>query len=170
MIKKLLLIALLALPMGIFAQNLKFGHLRSSEIIPLMAEYTKAQTDLQGYFKNYQDELKKLEDEFNKKVTEFQNEEKTLPENIKNRRQQELQDMATRAQEFQTTSEQDMQKKQQELMAPILQKANDAITAVGQEQGFTYIFDLDSTPIPYVNETTSTDVTAAVKAKLGITQ
>lgn len=63
-----------------------------------------------------------------------------------------------------------MQKKQQELMAPILQKANDAITAVGQEQGFTYIFDLDSTPIPYVNETTSTDVTAAVKAKLGITQ
>ena len=78
--------------------------------------------------------------------------------------------MATRAQEFQTTSEQDMQKKQQELMAPILQKANDAITAVGQEQGFTYIFDLDSTPIPYVNETTSTDVTAAVKAKLGITQ
>ena len=87
--KKLLLIVLLALPMGIFAQNLKFGHLRSSEIIPLMAEYTKAQTDLQGYFKNYQDELKKLEDEFNKKVTEFQNEEKTLPENIKNRRQQE---------------------------------------------------------------------------------
>ena len=78
--------------------------------------------------------------------------------------------MATRAQEFQTTSEQDMQKKQQELMAPILQKANDAITAVGQEQGFAYIFDLDSTPLPYVNETTSTDVTAAVKAKLGITQ
>lgn len=168
MIKKLVLIVMLILPLGVFAQSVKFGHLRSSEIIPLMAEYTKAQNDLQTYYKSYQDELKRLEDEFNKKAVEFQNEEKTLPENIRTRRQQELQDMATRAQEYSQTSEQDIAKKQQELMAPILQKANEAITAVGQEQGFTYIFDLDSTPIPYVNEASSVDVTAAVKAKLGI--
>ena len=45
---------------------------------------------------------------------------------------------------------------------------DDAIKAVGQEGGYVYIFDLNATQIPFVNETLSTDVTGAVKAKLGI--
>ena len=47
-------------------------------------------------------------------------------------------------------------------------KIDDAIKAVGQEGGYVYIFDLNATQIPFVNETLSTDVTGAVKAKLGI--
>jgi outer membrane protein len=54
------------------------------------------------------------------------------------------------------------------MLEPIVKKIEDAIKAVGQEGGYTYIFDLNTTNIPYVSETLSTDVTAAVKAKLGI--
>ena len=47
---------------------------------------------------------------------------------------------------------------------------NDEMTikAVGQEGGYVYIFDLNRTDIPFVNESLSTDVTPAVKGKLGL--
>lgn len=54
------------------------------------------------------------------------------------------------------------------MMEPIYKKFEDALKAVGQEGGYIYIFDLNRTDIPYVNETQSTDVTAAVKTKLGL--
>ena len=54
------------------------------------------------------------------------------------------------------------------LTDPIIKKATEALKAVGTEKGFTYIFDLSQTPIPFINEQQSTDVTADVKAKLGI--
>jgi len=41
-------------------------------------------------------------------------------------------------------------------------------TLVIPKQEVDYIFDLNRTEIPYVNEAQSTDVTAAVKAKVGI--
>ena len=50
----------------------------------------------------------------------------------------------------------------------LAKKIDDAIKAVGQEGGYVYIFDLNATQIPFVNETLSTDVTGAVKAKLGL--
>lgn len=54
------------------------------------------------------------------------------------------------------------------MLEPIAKKIDDAIKAVGQDGGYVYIFDLNATQIPFVNETLSTDVTSAVKAKLGI--
>ena len=55
-----------------------------------------------------------------------------------------------------------------QMLQPIAKKIDDAIKAVGQEGGYVYIFDLSTTNIPFVNETLSTDVTGAVKTKLGI--
>jgi outer membrane protein len=55
-----------------------------------------------------------------------------------------------------------------EMLEPIAKKIDDAIKAVGQEGGYVYIFDLNATQIPFVNETLSTDVTGAVKTKLGL--
>ena len=52
MLKKIALVMLLALPMGVFAQNLKFGHINAQEIITVMPEFTKAQNDIQNLAKN----------------------------------------------------------------------------------------------------------------------
>ena len=53
------------------------------------------------------------------------------------------------------------------MMEPIVKKVQDAIKAVGDTGGYTYIFDLDRTEIPYIGST-STDITADVKDKLGL--
>lgn len=60
--------------------------------------------------------------------------------------------------------EKQLAEKQNNGMAPILEKVNTAIKAVADEGGFTYILDTQAGVILYADETA--DVTALVKAKL----
>lgn len=170
MLKKIALAVMLIIPMGMFAQTMKFGHLYSQEIIVLMPEYTSAVNDMQALQKKFTEEMQRTEEEFTKKYQEFQQAmaDGTLPQNIQERRQKELQDMYERSQQFQQEASQEMEKKQQDLMAPIFKKVNDAIAAVGQEENMVYIFDLSTTSIPFVNDKLSTDVSSKVKAKVGV--
>ena len=169
MLKKIALVMLLALPMGVFAQNLKFGHINAQEIITVMPEFTKAQNDIQTLEKQLTAELQRTQEEFNKKYQEFQQTiaKDSLPPNIAERRQKELQDMMQRQEQFQQNAYQDMQKAQQEAMAPIYKKLDTAIQAVGKAEGVVYIFDIARTPIPFIGAQ-SIDFTAKVKAQLGI--
>mgnify|MGYP000775971881 CR=1 FL=1 len=98
MLKKIALVMLLALPMGVFAQNLKFGHINAQEIITVMPEFTKAQNDIQTLEKQLTAELQRTQEEFNKKYQEFQQAiaKDSLPANIAERRQKELQANITR--------------------------------------------------------------------------
>ena len=166
MLKKIALILMLILPMSVFAQ--KFGHIRSQEILIVMPEYTKAQADIETMQKQYEEEMKRVEEEFQKKFTAFQQEQANLPKNILERRQKELQELNERGMQMQQDAQQQLQQSWMQMLEPIVKKIEDAIKAVGQEGGYTYIFDLNTTNIPYVSETLSTDVTSAVKAKLGI--
>lgn len=167
MLKKIALIAILfALPLGVMAQS-KFGHMNSQEIITVMPEFTKAQADLEALSKQYQDEMQRGQEELNKKYQELLQQQDSLPRNILERRQKEVQDMAQRQEQFQQEAYNTMQQKQQEAMVPIYKKLDEAIQAVGKAEGVIYIFDLARTSIPYVG-TESIDVTAKVKTQLGI--
>lgn len=166
MFKKIIFILLLIAPMSVFAQ--KFGHIKTQEILTVMPEYTKAQTDIQTMEKQYRDEIQRAEDDLNKKYAAYQQEQANLPKNIAERRQKELQELAEKGMQFQQDATQQLQQSWMEMLQPIAKKIDDAIKAVGQEGGYVYIFDLNSTNIPFVNETLSTDVTSAVKAKLGL--
>lgn len=166
MLKKIALLLLLIAPMSVFAQ--KFGHVKFAEILTVMPEYTKAQTDIQAQQKQYEDEMKRASDELTKKFTEYQQEQANLPKNIQERRQKELQELNEKGMQFQADAQQLLQKAYAEMMEPIYKKIDDAIKAVGQEGGYVYIFDLNRTDIPFVNESLSTDVTPAVKGKLGL--
>ena len=166
MLKKIALLLMLILPMSVFAQ--KFGHIKTQEILTVMPEYTKAQTDINTMQKQYQDEMKRVEDDFQKKFTAYQQEQANLPKNIQERRQKELQQLSERGMQMQQDAQQQLQQSWLEMLEPIAKKIDDAIKAVGQEGGYVYIFDLNATQIPFVNETLSTDVTGAVKAKLGL--
>ena len=112
MLKKIALLALLIIPMSIFAQTLKFGHVRSYEVIQIMPEYEKAMADLQDLQKKYTDEIKRANDEFNRKYQEFIQQQDSLPRNIAERRQKELQDLMERGQQFEQEVQENMQKAQ----------------------------------------------------------
>ena len=166
MLKKIALILLLIVPMSVFSQ--KFGHIKTQEILTAMPDYVKAQTDIQTMQKQYEDEIKRASDELNKKFTAYQEEQANLPKNIQERRQKELQELSQKGMQMQQDAQQELERSWMSMLEPIAKKIDDAIKAVGQEGGYVYIFDLNATQIPFVNETLSTDVTSAVKAKLGI--
>jgi len=165
MLKKILLAIIIALPCTALAQ--KFGVVDGESIISAMPEMTTIQNQLNDASKKYEEEFAKLTEEMNKKVTEYQalDKDTTTPESIKERRMQEIQELDAKIQQFRQTASQDLQRQQQQLMAPVEQKITDAIKAVGQEGAYVFIFQQQ---IPIYVGTTVTDVTPAVKTKLGI--
>lgn len=167
MIKKIFLAIAIALPMCVAAQAPKFGVVNTTTIFDAMPEKATAQAQLETASKTYEDEFKKLTDELQKKYTEFQALEKdtTTPETIKERRIQEMQELEQKINQFRATAQQDLQRQQEQLMAPIEQKIQTAIKAVGSENGFTFIFP---DVLPAFTGTDVLDVTPLVKAKLGI--
>ena len=165
--KKLILCAICAI-CGFTTANAqaKFGHVNTQEIIQAMPEYNKAKTEIDALQQQYEADLKSMQDELNKKAEAFDKEQATLPENIKQRRQTELQDMYTKIQQSYQDNQQALQKASAEKMQAIQAKVMDAIKAVGQTGSYVYIMEVGS--LPYISTTLSTDLTAQVKAKLGL--
>ena len=165
MIKKLFLVALTALPMTLAAQNFKFGTVNSVEIFNLMPEKATAEQQLEALQKQYEAEFVKMQEEFSAKYKEFVDAQETMPENIKQRRMQEIQEIQQRIQNFREVAASDLEEQQGKLMAPIQEKMSTAIKAVGEENGFTFIFDVN---ILMYSGAQAIDATPLVKAKLGL--
>lgn len=164
--KKLLLLLLLIAPLGVFAQ--KFGHFNSADIIQLMPEYKTAQTELETLQKQYEDDLKRMQDELQKKVAAYEKESANLLDNVRQRREAELQDLNQRIQQSYQDNQMALQKASQEKMQNISNKMLAAIKEIGDAGGYVYIMDVTAGVPPYISTTLSTDVTAELKKKLGL--
>ena len=170
MFKKLILLVLFVAPLSLFAQ--KFAHFDYGSVMQALPEYKTAQTDLEALYKKYQDEIAGLQKELQTKAEKYQKEDTdATPANIKERHQQELQEMYQRVQQAAQDNEQNFTKTQQERMNPLMQKVLNAANQVAQENGYVYIIDKNAAQTSgiIINATLSTDVTSAVMKKLGVT-
>jgi outer membrane protein len=165
MFKKVIIALAIAAMLPVVAAAQKFGVVDVNAIFTAMPESTAAQNQLNEASKKYEEEWKKIAEEVDKKMQEYQNLAADTPESIKERRLQEVQELDQKAQRFRQTAADDLQKQQQQLMAPIRQKIVDAIKAVGQEGSYTFIFE-DGASVYQGSDVV--DVTSAVKTKLGI--
>ena len=161
--KKIIIAMLLIAPMALSAQ--KFGHINQQELFAQMPEMAQVKLKMDTIQSQYENQLASMNEEIQKKMQDYQAQEATMPDAIKQIRQQELQEMNQRIQLFYQTAEQDIQKKQQELLAPVHEKMVKAIKAVGEREGYTYIFD--SAAMAHIGND-AVDVTPAIKKELGI--
>ncbi|MBQ7444111.1 MAG: OmpH family outer membrane protein [Bacteroidaceae bacterium] len=165
--KKIIFAALLMLaPLTIFAQQ-KFGHFSMADIVPSMPEYTTAQSELQKLGEQYEADIKRMQDEFQKKYEEYQKEQANLLDNVRQRREAELQDLSQRIQQSAQDNQQAFEKARTEKLQVIYEKVNTAVKKIGDEGNYVYIMDT-SAGIPYISTKLSTDVTADLKRALGI--
>lgn len=164
--KKILVAILMMAPLALSAQ--KFAHFNSADIIPNMKEYTTAQTEIQNMAKQFDDDLKLMQDELQKKTEEYQKEQANLLENVRQRREQELNDLYQRMQQSYQDNQQSLQKAQQDKMGAIQQLVLDAVKKIGEAGGYVYVIDTNAGAIPFVNTALSTDITADVKKAVGI--
>jgi outer membrane protein len=164
--KKLFVIVCVSLlTYGAFAQKAKFGHVDSNAIFTVMPEKNVASKAVEEYAKTLETQLQALNEELELKYNEYIEKQETMSPSIKQMKEEELTNLQQRIQAFQVRAQEDMQTKEQELLEPIYTKIQDAIKAVGEENGFIYIFDV-STLLYFSSE--SIDATGMVKTKLGI--
>ena len=115
----------------LFAQ--KFGRINSQEVMIAMPETTEMQTKLQAVAKDWEENLETINVEFNNKLQEFQKNLNTLSDAARQIKEKELNDLRQRGAEMQQMAQQDLAKQEQELMTPIIEKAQNAIKAVSHE-------------------------------------
>ena len=163
--KKFLIIALMMAPLSVFAQ--KFAHFNLADIMPNMTEFKTAQAELETLGKQYEDDVKRLQEELQKKMEDYQK-ATDLPENVRQRREAELQDLYNRMQQVSADNSEQYQKASAEKMKVVQQLVNDAIKKIGEEGGYVYVVDTSSGSIPFINSALSTDITPELKKALKI--
>ena len=164
-IKVFVLVALTLAAMSVSAQ-VKLGHIETQKLIQAMPEWTAAQKTFEEEQKKVNTELNGLREQFQTKLAEYSEKMKTYSEAMRATTEEELQGLQQRIQRFQETAMAQLEKTQNDLMQPVMEKALNAIKEVGKENGFTYIFDMNA-GILYAAEN-SQDVLALVKKKLGL--
>ena len=158
MLKKLLICMIALAPLAAVAQDVKIAYINAQEVFSVMPELSGVETQLSSKQEEISKNGQALVDEFNKKAEEF-DKNKATSEAV----QQE------RYQVYLQNSQQEMQQLQQTLLEPINKKIADAIKAVGDENNYTFVFDVSTmqSPIVYVSPS-AVNITPLVKTKLGI--
>ena len=162
---KLITAAFLILaPLSISAQS-NVAHINVQQLISEMPEVVAAQNELAKLEKDYTTQIDNAFKEFQTKAQSYSSDAANQTDVTNQARQKELESMQTNLQEFRDSAAQELQKKQMDLMTPLLEKARNAITKVGEEQGFNYV--IDSSPNGGIILANGKDLLADVKKELG---
>ena len=131
-----------------------------------MPDYVLAQRSIDDLRVKYDAELKRAEEEFNSKYEEFLEVQKDLVPAILRKRQAELQEMMQKNINFKNESKRLLQQAETDAFAPVKAKLNEALTKVGQTQGYAFILNTDGNACPYVNPEMGENATEFVKEAL----
>ncbi|MDR2813599.1 MAG: OmpH family outer membrane protein [Prevotellaceae bacterium] len=167
--KIILCAALVAAACGANAQQTyKFGHINGQEVLALMPERDSAEAKYMAYGKDLEEMIEVMQVEYNKMLQEYQQKARTWSEAIRETKEKDLQDKGQRIQEFQVTAREDLQKRQMDLLRPVIEKATNAVKKVGKDNGFTYIYDVSNAALAYWDTEQSIDITELVRKELNI--
>jgi outer membrane protein len=130
-----------------------------------MPEMMNAKSELEKLAKTYETDIQAMATELQNKIKQYDAESSTKTDEENGKRLQEVQSMEQSIRQYQGQAQQDLQKKEIELLKPITEKAKAAILKVGSDQGFNYV--LDSSQGQGVIMANGKDLLADVKAELG---
>ena len=133
-------ILFLLISFNIGAQS-KVAHINSQALISEMPEVKEAQAQLEKLQKTYQTEIEASMKEYQTKLQTYSADAQNQTEVTNQARQKELAGMEQNIQQYQQTAAQDIQKKQADLLKPLIDKARAAIQKVAKAQGFDYVID-----------------------------
>jgi outer membrane protein len=154
--------------------QVKIGFINADYILSQMPEAKQVEEDLKNTQKQYETLYQGKVKDFQDKLAAFEkmNADAKTPDIIKQDKEKELQNLQTSIQEFQQNSQSSLQKKQAQLLQPLLKKIEENMHAVANENAYTHVFNYDAgmgtAPIllHYPSEAAISDL---VLKKMGIT-
>jgi len=144
----------------------KVAHINTQELIKSMSEMNTAQAEMDKLGKTYEADIQSMVTEYQNKMKQYEAESGTKTDEENQKRIVEVQTMQQNIQQYQGQAQQEMQKKEIDLLKPITEKAKAAILKVARAQGFDYV--LDSTQGGGVIMSDGKNLLDDVKKELGI--
>lgn len=161
--KTLLLIAVLTLGIAGVANAQKVAHVDFQRVIENMPEARALETTIQKLGKTYQDEIEEMSKKLEVKYNKYKAEQDSQTQETNDARAQEVKAEGEQLQQARQVAYQEIQAKQNQELAPIVEKARKAINALATEKGISYILDEKSLIVSQ-----GEDLYDAIKAKLGL--
>lgn len=140
-------------------------------IIVQMPEYRQLQQQLQQQAQTDQEELAAMEQNIQAKFAEYQEQSGVLSPEARQTREQEIVQLQTELQQDQQRRLQALDRRQNELLQPLLEQLQNAINAVATRRGLELVLSSRVSTEPvilYAGERFTTDITAEVMSELGI--
>lgn len=164
--KRVILIAAMALvSVAGFAQQ-KFAHVNFNELVYLMPDMDAAREQMAASQQEASDTYQAMVEEFNTKYSQYQQKASTWTDAIRQSKEKELTEIQQRIEEFNQSIQIELQQQQQNLTAPIQQKAQETVSNIAKQAGYIYVFD--TAAMLYIDDTQSVDITAAARKALNI--
>ena len=164
-----ILISIIFVCLGIKAQadgGLRFGYLSYETALQSMPDYAVVQKKLADLRQQFQNETLRVEDEFNRKYEDFLEGQREFPQSILQKRQIELQELMDKNIAFKENSRKELEKAEQELMAPLKIRLIEVLGKIGRERGYAFIVDTDTKALPFINPAMGQDLNQQVQDAL----
>ena len=122
--------------------GLKIGYINSSAIVAESTAARAAQEQFQREMVPLESELQAMETEIGELMNRYQAQQVTLSPDVRRNRQAEIVQKQQRYQTRMGEIEAEAATRQQELVAPIMERINNIIQDIRQEGSYTFIFDV----------------------------
>ncbi|MGF1587494.1 MAG: OmpH family outer membrane protein [Bacteroidales bacterium] len=149
------------------AQPNKYGYINTSQLLNVMPESKEADLQMRNEVAKLEEELDNLNVEYQNKLQKYVEEQESLTAVVKQLRERELVELQTRMQEFQSGAQEGLQQRRAELLQPIFDRIDKAISEVAREKGYYFVFDIERSGILYYDDETE-DIYPFVSEKLGL--
>ena len=119
----------------------KVAHIDTQELIAAMPDMKAAQNQLQKLQKTYEADIQAMATELQNKMKQYQAEASTKTDEVNGQRAQEVQGIRDNVLKYEQNAQQEMGKRQEGLIKPIMEKARLAIQKVARAKGYQYVVD-----------------------------
>lgn len=169
--KKIIALAVLIAVMAVNTFAQKYAYIDSEYILENMPDYVEAQAELDRVAADWQKEIEKQFMSIDSMYKKYQTEAITLPENMKQKREEAIINAEQAAKDLQKKrfgKDGDLTKKREELIKPIQDRVFTAIDEYAKEKGYAFVFDVaGSMTIIYADP--KWDINDQIMQKLGVT-
>lgn len=140
--KQVALIASLVMAASlVHAAEAKIGFVDMQKAIQSTAAGKKAKSELEGEFNKKKKELEKKEADLKKMGEDLERKKAVLSEEVLSKKQAEFQEEMMKYRDVVGKSQLEIQKKERDLTAPILEKMKKTIEKVAKEKGYSMILE-----------------------------
>ena len=140
----------------------KTAHVDVNEIISKMPAMLDAQKQLEKLSATYDGEYKTMAEEYQNKIKKYDQEAGTVTDAVNQTRQTEVQDLVKRITDYRDNAQKELQKKESDMVKPLMDKIKASIQKVGKAKGYQYVLNAADLLL-----TDGPDLTADVKKDLG---